>query len=228
MRLLQVTGLFDRQPGQVLVIIDTAQPGGEGFGRDAVAGSFYLRQLASQMRTIANPQWLFYETQKIRVRASRLLEGLERAIGTRSGPGLQVELRGVQELTDVIGSASRRNAIGFAAATAIIGTAVTASARNPRTWLTATAHPHGAPPRRRNTPRHPGRQVRRAPHSRSRYSCPRLGPAVIRWRRRRRIYAGGVSRWLPRECPPCLSPGGQRRAGRRTQGAGELAEPLVS
>jgi ubiquinone biosynthesis protein len=103
----------------------------------AVAGSFYLRQLAGQMRTLANPQQLFYETHKIRVRASRLLEGVERAVGTRSGPGIQVELRGVQELTDAIGSAGRRNAIGFAAATAIVGTALTANARNPRTWLTA-------------------------------------------------------------------------------------------
>ena len=103
----------------------------------SVAGSFYMRQLAGQMRTLANPQQLFYETQKIRVRASRLLEGLERAIGTRSGPGLQVELRGVQELTDAIGSASRRNAIGLAAATAILGTAITARAPHPRTWLTA-------------------------------------------------------------------------------------------
>lgn len=36
MRLLRLTDVFDRQPGQVLVIIDTTQPGGEGFGRDAV------------------------------------------------------------------------------------------------------------------------------------------------------------------------------------------------
>ena len=35
-RLLRWTGVCDRQPGQVLVIIDTAQRGGEGFGRDAV------------------------------------------------------------------------------------------------------------------------------------------------------------------------------------------------
>jgi hypothetical protein len=34
--LLRWTGVCDRQPGQVLVIIDTAQRGGEGFGRDAV------------------------------------------------------------------------------------------------------------------------------------------------------------------------------------------------
>jgi predicted unusual protein kinase regulating ubiquinone biosynthesis (AarF/ABC1/UbiB family)/nucleotide-binding universal stress UspA family protein len=104
----------------------------------SVAGSFYMRQLAGQARTLANPRQLFYETQKIRVRASRLLEGLERAIGTTSGPGLQVELRGVQELTDAIGSASRRNAIGLAAATAILGTAITARAPHSRTWLTAT------------------------------------------------------------------------------------------
>ena len=104
----------------------------------SVAGSFYMRQLVGQIRTLANPRQLFYETQKIRVRANTLLEGLERAIGTRSGPGLQVELRGVQELTDAIGSASRRNAIGLAAATAILGTAITVRAPHPRTWLTAT------------------------------------------------------------------------------------------
>src|SRR5690348_18208167 len=36
-RLLRPDGVCDRQPGQVLIIIDTAQPGGEGFGREAVA-----------------------------------------------------------------------------------------------------------------------------------------------------------------------------------------------
>ena len=36
-RLLPVIGVCDRQPDQVLVIIDTAQPGGERFGCDATA-----------------------------------------------------------------------------------------------------------------------------------------------------------------------------------------------
>src|SRR6202007_643921 len=38
----------------------------------SVAGSFYLQQLAARMRTTANPGHLFYESQKVRVRATRL------------------------------------------------------------------------------------------------------------------------------------------------------------
>jgi predicted unusual protein kinase regulating ubiquinone biosynthesis (AarF/ABC1/UbiB family)/nucleotide-binding universal stress UspA family protein len=103
----------------------------------AVAGSFYLRQMAGRIRTMANPRQLFYESQKVRVRASRLLEGIERAIGVRGGSGLQVDLRGVQELTGAVGRAGRRIAIGLAAATAIVGTAILASAAHSATWVTA-------------------------------------------------------------------------------------------
>jgi len=102
----------------------------------AVAGSFYLRQLMERMRTMANPQQLFYGGQKIRMRASRLLEGLERATGVRGGSGLQVDLRGVQDLTGAVGRAGRRIAVGLAAATAIVGTAIVASAAHPAGWAT--------------------------------------------------------------------------------------------
>jgi len=104
----------------------------------AVAGHFYVRQLTGRMRTLANPQQLFYESQKFRVRISRVLEGLERAVGVRGGPGLQVDLRGVQELTGAVGQAGRRIAIGLAAATAIVGTAITASAAHAAAWATVT------------------------------------------------------------------------------------------
>ncbi|MBV9095639.1 MAG: universal stress protein [Streptosporangiaceae bacterium] len=104
----------------------------------AVAGSFYLRQLAGQMRTMANPQQLFYQSQKARARAGRLLEGLERAVGVRGGSGLRVHLQGVPELTGAISRAGRRIALGLTAATAIVGTAVTASAARPATWAIAT------------------------------------------------------------------------------------------
>jgi predicted unusual protein kinase regulating ubiquinone biosynthesis (AarF/ABC1/UbiB family)/nucleotide-binding universal stress UspA family protein len=103
----------------------------------SVAGSFYLRQVAGRMRATANPRQLFYSGQKARVRASRLIEGIERAIGVRGGSGLQVDLHGVRELTTAISRAGRRVALGLAAATAIVGTAVTASAARPATWLTA-------------------------------------------------------------------------------------------
>jgi hypothetical protein len=73
-----------------------------------------------------------------------------------------------------------------------------------------TAHPHGAPPRRQNRPPNRSRQVSRAPHSRSQYSCPQLGPAVILWWRRRRKtnesqgYAGAAFR----QAGPSLIRGG--------------------
>ena len=104
----------------------------------SVAGHFYVRQLTGRMRTLANPQQLFYESQKVRVRISRLLEGLERATGVRGGSGLQVDLRGVQELTGAVGQAGRRIAVGLAAATAIVGTAITASAAHAAAWATVT------------------------------------------------------------------------------------------
>ena len=70
------------------------------------------------------------------MRASRLPEGLERAIGVRGGSGLQVDLRGVQDLTGAVGRAGRSIAVGLAAATAIVGTAIVASVPHPAGWAT--------------------------------------------------------------------------------------------
>jgi hypothetical protein len=103
----------------------------------SVAGGFYLRQLAGSMRAAVNPAQLFYEGQKLRARATRLLEGLERTLGVRGGSGLQVDFRGARELTAAIGAAGCRIAVGLAAATAIVGTAVTASAAHSAAWATA-------------------------------------------------------------------------------------------
>jgi len=89
------------------------------------------------MRAAANPAHLFYEAQKLRVRAARLLEGLERTLGVRGGTGLQVEFPAARDLTAAIGLAGRRIAVGLAAATAIVGTAVTASAAHSVAWATA-------------------------------------------------------------------------------------------
>jgi ubiquinone biosynthesis protein len=100
----------------------------------SVAGSFYLRQLAGRVRTMANPGHLFYESQKLRVRATRLLEGLERIVGVRGGARLQVDLAGVPDLTAAVGRAGRRIAVGLAAATALVAAAITASATHPATW----------------------------------------------------------------------------------------------
>jgi predicted unusual protein kinase regulating ubiquinone biosynthesis (AarF/ABC1/UbiB family) len=104
----------------------------------SVAGSFFLRRLGGRLRTAANPRRLFYEAEKLRVRAAAVLEGAERLVGLQPGAGLQVDLRGNRELERAIGRAARRIAVGLAAATAIVATAVTASAASAGAWATPT------------------------------------------------------------------------------------------
>jgi ubiquinone biosynthesis protein len=132
-RLPSSLALIGKAFGQMQLAAAELDPSLDPF---SVAGSFYLRQLAGQARSLSNPGHWFYEAQKLRVRASRVLEGLERAIGVRGGTGLQVDFRGAQDLTTAIRLAGRRIAIGLAAATAIVGTAVTASAAHSATWAT--------------------------------------------------------------------------------------------
>ena len=133
-RLPSSLALIGKAFGQMQLAAAELDPSLDPF---SVAGTFYLRQLMGSARTMANPRQLFDEGQKLRVRISRLLEGLERALGVRGGTGLQVELGGVQELTGAIGRAGRRIAIGLAAATALVGTAITASAAHPAAWAVA-------------------------------------------------------------------------------------------
>lgn len=133
-RLPSSVALIGKAFGQMQLAAGELDPSLDPF---SVAGSFYLRQLADRMRASANPTHLFYEAQKLRVRATRLLEGLERTLGTRPGTGLQVDFRGASDLSAAIGRAGRRVAVGLAAATAIVGTAVTASAAHSAGWATA-------------------------------------------------------------------------------------------
>jgi predicted unusual protein kinase regulating ubiquinone biosynthesis (AarF/ABC1/UbiB family) len=61
-------------------------------------GRFVARSLTRDLARHGDPRVALYELQKLRVRARRLLEGLERVTGARPGPGLQVEVRGLAEL----------------------------------------------------------------------------------------------------------------------------------
>jgi ubiquinone biosynthesis protein len=133
-RLPSSLALIGKAFGQMQLAAAELDPSLDPF---SIAGSFYLRQLTQSLRAAANPVHLFYEGQKLRVRVTRLLEGLERTLGVRGGTGLQVDFRGARDLTDAIGLAGRRIAVGLAAATAIVGTAVTASAAHSAAWVTA-------------------------------------------------------------------------------------------
>jgi predicted unusual protein kinase regulating ubiquinone biosynthesis (AarF/ABC1/UbiB family)/nucleotide-binding universal stress UspA family protein len=105
----------------------------------AVAGSFFVRRLTAQARAAANPRRLIYEAQKLHFRATAVLEGAERAMGLRPGAGLQVDLQSTEDkLGGAIARAGRRVALALMASTALVATAVAATASHADAWVTPT------------------------------------------------------------------------------------------
>jgi ubiquinone biosynthesis protein len=100
----------------------------------SAVGSFVLRDLLLRLRGAADPKRMFYEGQKLRVRAIRLIEAFERVTGARPGQKLQVHFRGT-ELEEVVRGAARRLSLGLTGAAAILGSAITASTESVDAWI---------------------------------------------------------------------------------------------
>jgi predicted unusual protein kinase regulating ubiquinone biosynthesis (AarF/ABC1/UbiB family)/nucleotide-binding universal stress UspA family protein len=94
----------------------------------SVAGTFYMRQLVGRLRSLPPPRQLFYETQKLRVRAERLIENLEKLAAESGQDSMD------QTLHDAVTHAGRRVAVGLTAATAMIASAVTAGNPKAARW----------------------------------------------------------------------------------------------
>jgi ubiquinone biosynthesis protein len=99
-----------------------------------VAGSFLMRGLLGDIRSKADPKKIFYEAQKLKVRATRLIEAFERLAGARPGPKLQVNFR-AERLEDTVRRAGRRLSLGITAGAALLGSAITASSVNVANWV---------------------------------------------------------------------------------------------
>jgi ubiquinone biosynthesis protein len=104
----------------------------------AVAGSFLTKGLLERVRDRLDPKTLFYEGQKLRLRAVRLIEAVERLAGARPGPKLTVNFRGTERLEDTIRRAGRRLALALTAAGALVGAAITAGSANVDGWVPVT------------------------------------------------------------------------------------------
>ena len=109
-----------------------------------VAGDFVLRTLTERIRRSANPRQLFYEGQKLRLRAARLADAIERVTGARPGPKLQVDFRGTEPLEGAIRRAGQRVALALVAAAALVASAVTAGTEHVAGWVPATLGVGGA------------------------------------------------------------------------------------
>src|SRR5262245_61596240 len=71
-----------------------------------VAGKFLTRSLVRRLVAKADGKSLFYESQKLGVRATRVFEALERTVGARPGHKLEVNFQGAS-LEQVVRRASR-------------------------------------------------------------------------------------------------------------------------
>jgi ubiquinone biosynthesis protein len=102
-----------------------------------VAGKFLMRSVISGMGTKLDPKALFYQVQRLRVRAMRVIEAVERLIGARPGQKLEVNFRAAS-LERTVRRAGRRLAIGLVAAAALLGTAITATSTRVDRWVVLT------------------------------------------------------------------------------------------
>jgi predicted unusual protein kinase regulating ubiquinone biosynthesis (AarF/ABC1/UbiB family)/nucleotide-binding universal stress UspA family protein len=101
-----------------------------------VAGKFLMRNLLTTMGARMDPKTFFYQVQKMRVRALRVVEAIERLIGARPGQKLEVNFR-ASSLEETVHTAGRRLALGVVAAAALLGTAIVATSERVPTWVPA-------------------------------------------------------------------------------------------
>jgi predicted unusual protein kinase regulating ubiquinone biosynthesis (AarF/ABC1/UbiB family) len=89
-----------------------------------VAGKFLMRNLIRGMGAKFDPQTLFYQSQRLKVRFLRVVEAVERLIGARPGQKLEVNFR-ASTLETTIRRAGRRLALGLTAGAAVLATGLT-------------------------------------------------------------------------------------------------------
>ena len=92
--------------GQMQLAVAALDPELDAF---SVIGNFLLRGVGERLREVSDPQKLFYEAQKLKVRVNRLIESVERMTGARPGGRMQVEFIGAGEIEAAI-TANRQEA----------------------------------------------------------------------------------------------------------------------
>jgi ubiquinone biosynthesis protein len=102
-----------------------------------VAGRFLMRSVVSEMGTKFDPKALFYQAQRLKVRAMRVIEAIERLIGARPGAKLEVNFRAAS-LEQTVRRAGRRLALGAVAAAALLGTAIVETSDRVAGWVSVT------------------------------------------------------------------------------------------
>jgi ubiquinone biosynthesis protein len=115
-RLPAALALSGKAFGQMQLAVGELDPSLDAF---SVVGNFLVRGLAERAREAADPQKLFYEGQKLKLRITRLLEAFERTTGARPGGRMQVEFLGSEAIEEAIKHTGRRLVLAGAVGAAL-------------------------------------------------------------------------------------------------------------
>jgi ubiquinone biosynthesis protein len=99
-----------------------------------VAGKFLMRNVIRGLGARLDPQTLFYQSQRLKVRFLRVVEAVERLIGARPGQKLEVNFR-ASTLETTIRRAGRRLALGLTAGAALLATGLTVLSTRVAGWV---------------------------------------------------------------------------------------------
>jgi predicted unusual protein kinase regulating ubiquinone biosynthesis (AarF/ABC1/UbiB family) len=99
-----------------------------------VAGKFLMRNLVKGMGSKLDPQTIFYQSQRLKVRFLRVVEAIERLIGARPGQKLEVNFR-ASTLETTIRRAGRRLALALTAGAALLATGLTVLSTRVAEWV---------------------------------------------------------------------------------------------
>jgi predicted unusual protein kinase regulating ubiquinone biosynthesis (AarF/ABC1/UbiB family) len=99
-----------------------------------VAGRFLMRSLLREMGARLDPKAIFYQTQKLKVRALRVIEAIERMIGARPGQKMEINFR-AGPLESTVRRAGRLLALGLTAGAAILASGLTAISARVPVWV---------------------------------------------------------------------------------------------
>jgi ubiquinone biosynthesis protein len=99
-----------------------------------VAGRFAMRSVVGGMGGKLDPKALFFQVQKLKVRAGRLIESIERLIGARPGQKLEVNFRAAT-LEQTVRRAGRHLSLGAVAAASLLGTAIVTTSDRVEPWV---------------------------------------------------------------------------------------------
>lgn len=102
-----------------------------------VAGKFLTRSLLKGVRSKLDPKTVLYQSQKLKVRAVRVIESFERLIGARPGRKLEVNFR-ANSLEDTIRRTGHRLILGLIASASVFASGLTAGSTTIGDWVPTT------------------------------------------------------------------------------------------